>query len=101
MLNTPNNVKELRHFIGMVQYYCDMWAKRSEMLAPLSHLVRECRETKTTRENKVENNPWHWDPIHQIAFDSIKTTITKEVVLAYLDFSKPFETYTKTSTEQL
>ncbi len=30
-----NNVKELRHFLGMVQYYCDMWAKHSEMLVPL------------------------------------------------------------------
>jgi hypothetical protein len=51
-LNPPNNVKELRHFLGMVQYYCDMWAKRSEMLAPLSDLVGECGETKTTREEQ-------------------------------------------------
>jgi len=42
VLNPPNNVKELRHFLGMVQYYRDMWAKCSEMLAPLSDLVREC-----------------------------------------------------------
>jgi hypothetical protein len=26
-LNPPNNVKEFRHFLGMVQYYRDMWAK--------------------------------------------------------------------------
>jgi len=25
-LNPPHNVKELRHFLGMVQYYRDMWA---------------------------------------------------------------------------
>jgi hypothetical protein len=35
----PNNVKELRHFLGMVQYYWDMWVRRSEMLAPLTDLV--------------------------------------------------------------
>jgi hypothetical protein len=40
----------------MVQYYRDMWAKRSEMLAPLSDLVGECGETKTTRKNKVKKN---------------------------------------------
>ena len=51
-LNPPINVKELRHFLGMVQYYRDMWAKRSEMLAPLSDLVGECGETKTTREEQ-------------------------------------------------
>ncbi len=58
-LNLPNNVKELRHFLGMVQYYHDMWAKRSEMLDPLSDLVGECGETKTTRKNKVKKKPWH------------------------------------------
>jgi phospholipid-translocating ATPase len=45
-LNPPNNVKELRHFLGMVQYYRDMWVKRSEMLAPLSDLVGECGQNE-------------------------------------------------------
>jgi hypothetical protein len=31
-LNPPNNVKELQQFLGMVQYYRDMWQKCSEML---------------------------------------------------------------------
>ncbi len=52
-----------------------MWAKRSEMLAPLSDLVGECGETKTTRKNKVKKKPWHWDSIHQIAFDWPKKII--------------------------
>ncbi len=85
----------------MVQYYRDMWAKRSEMLAPLSDLVGECGETKTTRKNKVKKQPWHWDSIHQIAFDNVKTTIAKEVVLAYPDFTKSFDIYTDASTKQL
>ncbi len=53
-LNLPNTVKELRHFLRMVQYYRDMWASLSEMLAPLTDLVRECGETKTTRMNKTK-----------------------------------------------
>ena len=85
----------------MVQYYRDMWAKRSEMLAPLSDLVGECGETKTTRKDKVKKQSWHWDSIHQIAFDNVKTTIAKEVVLAYPDFTKSFDIYTDASTKQL
>ena len=85
----------------MVQYYRDMWAKRSEMLAPLSDLVGECGETKTTKKNKTKKSPWRWDPIHQKAFDDVKAAIAKEVVLAYPDFSKPFEIYTDASTKQL
>jgi hypothetical protein len=100
-IQPPNNVKELRHFLGMVQYYQDMWAKRSEMLAPLSDLVGECGERKTTCKNNAKKKPWQWDSIHQEAFDNIKQTITKEVVLAYPDFTKPFDIYTNASTKQL
>jgi hypothetical protein len=90
-LNPTNNVKELRHFLGMVQDYQDMWARRSEILAPLTDLVGECGETKTTRMNKTKKKPWRWDPIHRQAFDNVKAAIAKETVLAYLDFLKPFE----------
>jgi hypothetical protein len=57
-LNPPNKVKELRHFLGMVQYYWDMWARRSKMMAPLTDLVGECEETKTTKMNKSKKKPW-------------------------------------------
>jgi hypothetical protein len=100
-LNPPNNVKELRHFLGMVQYYQDMWARRSEMLTPLTDLVEECREMKTTRMNKTKKKPWQWDLIHQQGFDNVKAAIAKETVLAYPDFLKPFEMYTDASSTQL
>jgi hypothetical protein len=50
-LNLPKSVKELQRFLGMVQYYRDMLVKHSEMLAPLTDLVGECRETKATKKN--------------------------------------------------
>jgi hypothetical protein len=100
-LNPPNNIKELRHFLGMVQYYRDMWARRSEMLAPLADVVGECRETKTTRMNKTKKKPWRWDQAHQQAFDDVKAAIAKGTVLVYLDFSKPFQIYTDASSTQL
>jgi hypothetical protein len=34
-LAPPRNVKELRRFLGMVKYYRDLWARCSNMLAPL------------------------------------------------------------------
>jgi hypothetical protein len=57
VLSLPNIVKELRHFLGMVQYYQDMWVRGSEMLAPLTDLVGECGEMKTTRMNKTKKKP--------------------------------------------
>jgi hypothetical protein len=100
-LNQPNNIKELQQFLGMVQYYRDMWQKHSEMLVPLTNLAGECGETKTTKKNKTKKKPWRWESIHQQAFDNVKATVTKEVVLAYPDFTKPFEIHTDVSTMQL
>jgi hypothetical protein len=42
VIKLPTGVRELRHFSGMVQYYRDLWARRSDMLAPLTSLVGEC-----------------------------------------------------------
>jgi hypothetical protein len=63
--------------------------------------VGECGETKTIRKNKVKKKPWQWDLIHQEAFDNVKKTIAKEVVLANPDFTKPFNIYIDASTKQL
>jgi hypothetical protein len=71
------------------------------MLAPLADLVGECGETKATKKNGTKQKPWRWESIHQQAFDNIKATITKEVVLAYPDITKAFEIYTDASTAQL
>jgi hypothetical protein len=56
-LNPPKIVKELQQFLGMVQYYRDMWVKRSEILAPLTDLVGECRETKAIKRNGTKKKP--------------------------------------------
>jgi len=48
-IQPPKGVKQLRHFLGMVQYYRDLWARRSEMLAALTSLVGECGQTKVTK----------------------------------------------------
>jgi hypothetical protein len=72
----------------MVQYYRDLWARWSNILAPLTSLVGECGQTKSTRAKGTKKVPWHWDEVHQRAFDHVKATIAKNVVLAYPDFSK-------------
>ena len=100
-LTPPQNVKQLRRFLGMVQYYRDLWARRSEMLSPLTDLVGECGHTKATRATKTKRTPWHWDDVHQTAFENIKTAIAKDVVLAYPDYSQGFEIYTDSSKFQL
>jgi hypothetical protein len=71
------------------------------MLTPLTDLVGECGETKTTKKNKTKKKPWQWESIHQQTFDNVKAAIAKEIVLAYPDFTKLFDIYTDASTMQL
>jgi hypothetical protein len=99
-INPPNNVKELRHFLGMVQYYRDMREKRSEMLAPLSDLVGECGETKTTRKNKVKKKPWQIKFIKQHLTMS-KRPSPKRWYWPIQISQSPLIIYTNASTKQL
>jgi hypothetical protein len=101
LIQPPTNVKQLRHFLGMVHYYCDLWARRSKMLTPLTSLVGESSQTKVTRAKGTKKVPWYWDEIHQRAFDHVKATIAREVVLAYPDYSNVFKIYTNASSKQL
>ena len=65
----------------MINFYRDMWKKRSELLAPLTALT-------------YKNVKYDWKDEHQKFFDAIKRVIGHEVFLAYSDFNAPFEIHT-------
>eukprot|EP00804_Cyclotella_cryptica_P026383 CCRYP_007688-RA/>CCRYP_007688-RA protein AED:0.47 eAED:0.51 QI:0/0/0/1/0/0/3/0/65 len=56
-------------FLGMVHYYRDVWARCSEVLAPLTSL---CGHTKGTRANKTKKHPSYWDTVNQKAFNDLE-----------------------------
>ena len=87
-IDAPRTRKELRSFIGIVNYYRDMWVRRSHVLAPLASLT----------SNKTK---WSWGPQQDIAFNTAKKVIAREVMLAYPDFTKPFVIHTDASHYQL
>ena len=72
----------------MINYYRDIWPQRSHILAPLTALT----------SGKVK---WKWTDEHQKAFDEMKRVITRETLLAYPDFNKPFDIHTDASLLQL
>jgi hypothetical protein len=83
-IKPPTTRKQLRHFIGMVNYYRDMWPLRSHLLAPLSSLT----------SSRVK---WKWTTEHQKSFDKMKALIAKETLPTFPDFSKEFEIHTDAS----
>lgn len=87
-LAPPKNVHQVRSFVGMLNHYKQMIPRRSHLLTPLVALT-------------AKNSKFKWTETEQNAFNALKAAIAKQVVLAYPDFSKPFEIYTDASQHQL
>ena len=92
-MQRPTTVKEVRQFLGMVQFYRDVWPKRSEILLPITEL------TKGVKKNS--NVQVAWTKECEVAFNKIKKLIARETLLAYPDFNKKFTIYTDASDFQL
>ena len=87
-ISPPKTVKQLRSFLGCVNYYRDMWIWRSHILAPLNKLL--------SKESK-----WQWTELEKKAFDDIKKVMARETLLVYPDFNKTFEIHTDASRRQI
>ena len=71
----PQNVSELRSFLGMVNFSSKYIANFATIATPL----RELTKTGVT---------FSWEHKHQAAFDQLKAAITKPPVMAYFDAKK-------------
>ena len=80
-MTSPKTRKQLRSFLGLVNYYRDIVVRRSETSAPLTRLT----------STKV---PFKWTTTEEAAFHKLKLAISKETMLNYPDFSKEFEIHT-------
>jgi hypothetical protein len=77
----PTTKKQVRSFIGLINYYRDMWPRRSEILAPLTRLTSK-------------DVPFQWTDVERQVFDRIKAIVCCEVLLSYPDFNKATFSYT-------
>jgi hypothetical protein len=66
-ISDPTKKKEQCCFIGMVNYYRDMWIRQSEVLAPLAALTSNA-------------TPWKWTDEHQRSFDLMKRIVSRETL---------------------
>ena len=87
-MTSPKKTKDVRRFVGMVNYYRDMWHRRAHTLTPLTKLC----------STKLKFN---WTQTEQKAFEDMKKIVGRDVLLSYPDFSKEFVIHTDASKFQL
>ena len=73
----PNNIKELKRFLGMANYYREFTPRFAEVAAPLQELDRK-------------GTIYAWTDAREEAFTQLKKSITTECLLNVPDWSKPF-----------
>ena len=87
-IHVQTKKKQLRSFIEMINYYRDIWIRRSGILTPLTNL--------TSKEAK-----WQYNEEHQHAFNTIKKIVHEENLLVHPESNLPFEIHTGASKNQL
>lgn len=84
----PNNRREVRRFVGMVNFYSDMLPRRAQLLAPLTRLTSPAVQ-------------FRWSTEEQAAFDATKAALSECVLLAFPACGRPFHVFTDASKLQL
>jgi hypothetical protein len=87
-MQRPTTQKDVCHFVGMVNFYRDLYPKRAATLAPLTDL---CGQKKK----------FTWAADQEQAFQQIKELLAQDTMLTYPQFDKPFVVYTDASEKQL
>jgi hypothetical protein len=105
----PQNVKELKSFLGFTGYYRRFICNYSRLARPLNDLtkgyepIRRKRGRKTassTQGRPSPNTPFGeaWTTGCQEAFNALIAKLTSAPVLAYVDYALPFVLHTDAST---
>ena len=93
-LDKPKTLKQLRAFVGMVNFYRLFHKRRAHIMAPLTDL------TGLTKEQQ-RHFTRHWTDAHDKAFEETKKMVAKETLLKYPDPNKPFVIETDASDKQI
>ncbi|CAK9796589.1 Transposon Ty3-I Gag-Pol polyprotein [Anthophora quadrimaculata] len=81
----PENVKQVRQFLGLASYFRKFVKNFATLVEPLTRLTRK-------------NVPWQWKEAQERAFQQIKQKLTMRPVLCIFNPNRPTELHTDASS---
>lgn len=94
---TPQSPEEVRRFIGFVGYYRRFVKNFSQVAKPLTSIMPSPVSKKGSKKKKREQQPWQWTDKQETAFTTLKELLSSAPILAYPDYTQPFELHTDAS----
>jgi hypothetical protein len=86
--NTPQNVSDIRSFLGLAGYYRRFIEGFSKISKPMTELLAKC-------------NTFEWTPRRETSFQELKKRLTTTPVLTMPNMEKPFSIYCDASGQGL
>lgn len=97
----PQNLKDLRAFLGLSGYYRRFVKNYADTAKPLTKLLRGEDGRRQIPKNQSKNHPITFDDEAKQAFQTLKDILSSDDVLAFPDFSKNFILTTDASNKAL
>ena len=94
----PTNFVQLRRFLGFAGYFRRFIRSFAQIAKPLHSLLKGSLLPKGKINRKVK---FEWLDVHEVAFRKLVDCLTSTPVLAFADFTKPFELETDASSTGL
>ena len=86
-MSAPSNQKQVRIFLGAINFYKSMWPRDTHVLVPFTRLTGQV--------------PFNWEPVGQKAFDKMKVVLATSCLNMYADIKKTFKIVYDASYYQL
>ena len=86
VFSRPHNVKTVRSFLGLANYYHHFVKDFSKIATPLNQLLHK-------------DHKFVWTDTCEKALNALKEALTTAPILAFPDFKEPFHLYTDASNE--
>ena len=89
-MQRPKTIRQLRRFLGMINFYRDTWEKRTHITAPMTKMIQGRHK-----------GPLNWTPEAKQAFERAKEMCSEDALLYYPNFNRRFDIHTDSSQYQM